>query len=72
MRMSLYTIYDKPPDFPDSYPVRRFDITGDDVTPGPIVGQGKTLEAARSYVPVGLHRIARAVTDHPTIIESWL
>lgn len=72
MKTNLYTIYERHPDFPDSFPVRKFTLTNGDLVPGDIIGQGNTLSAARSYIPVGLTRFVRAIGDHPTIVETWL
>ena len=68
-----YVIYDHPSDYPDSYPVRRFEWA----TPKDLIGVGKTLEEARALLPVGLYKMPRRFTiddqpDDPCIAEVWI
>ena len=73
--ISVYTIFDKPTDFPDDFVCRRFESLGEPeprVIPCEVVGTGKTLEEVRKCVPAGLHRLDRTPGDDPNIVETWI
>lgn len=66
---SLWTVYERPSDFPNSFVARRFTLAGptDDLIIGP------TLDALRQRLAAcGLYMIPRSPDDDPVIVESWL
>lgn len=69
----IWTVYEKPSDFPDSFVVRRYWVTGGEVlhdsAPRAITS---TLESARVLIPAGLVRMPRQPADDPAIVEVWL
>lgn len=69
-RLILYTIYERPKDFPDKFVVRAWEI-GRAPCPGKATAFN-TLEEARSAVPRGLYCLHRHPTDEPAIVESWI
>ena len=69
-RVFVYTIFDRPDDFPDDFVCRKFESGG--VTPREVVGTGKTLEEVRQCLPPGLTMLARVANDDPNIVETWL
>jgi hypothetical protein len=71
--LAIYTVYEKPRDFPEEYVVRVFTVQGGNLQPGAIVARAPTLEAVQTpFVERGLHRIPRAAGDDPRIVESWI
>ena len=67
--LSLWTIYDHPSDYPDSYVARRFEL--DQLTPGVVVSSD--LEELRAhFIPMGLTCLTRSPEDAPQIVETWL
>lgn len=71
-RLSVYTIFERPTDYPDEFVCRRFESNKKGVLPCEVLGTGKTLEEVRRHVPTGLHRLDRNVGDDPNIVETWL
>lgn len=71
--VEVFTIYDSPSDYPGRFVVRRFVVTGEQITPdaGPTV-VADTLETARAAIPYGLIQMPRMEGDDAPIVESWL
>lgn len=70
----MWTVYERPSDFPHSYVIRRhvaFSDGRDIADPLPLA-VGPTLEAVRLALPPGLYRIQRHPLDQPQIVESWI
>lgn len=66
---SLWTVYDKPKDFPGLYVARKFTLAG----PTPSVMSSEDLDALRDALArMGLTPMARSPEDDPVIIESWI
>lgn len=66
--LSIWIVYEDPPDFPNLYVARRhrgYIETGEYVT-------GNTLIDVRAKLPPGLMRIERSASDDPMIRESWI
>lgn len=66
--LSIWIVYEDPPDFPNQYVARRhrgYIVTGEYVT-------GNTLVDVRAKLPPGLMRIERSAGDDPMIRESWI
>ena len=70
----IFTVYERPEDYPDGYVVRGWTVFDGDPLPVPdsIAQRFKDLKAARRSIPSGLHRVERARSDDPTICEVWL
>jgi hypothetical protein len=67
--LDMWTIYNGPKDFPGEFVARRFvlDQPTQDAFGGP------TLAAVRQpFLDAGLYCMARADTDDPVIVETWL
>jgi hypothetical protein len=69
--MDVWTIYERPRDYPDSYVVRAWTTRGGEPTPGP-ARTAPTLDAARKLVPRGMHRLPPFPGDDPVIVETWI
>lgn len=65
----LWTIYDKPTDYPGLYVARKFTLAGPTAT----TMTSEDLDALRNALArMGLARIARSPEDDPVIIETWI
>lgn len=72
-KLTAYTIYDHPSDFPNSFVVRRFVVRGPDPEPDALpYAVGPTLAAVRRRLPPGLYRLRRSAADEPQIVETWI
>jgi hypothetical protein len=73
--MSMFTIYERPLDFPDCYVVREFHILRGNPEPVPTnhLSFAGTLAGARKLVPpsAGIC-MARSAGDEAQIVETWL
>jgi hypothetical protein len=72
--LTIFVVYERPSDFPDSYVVRRHVVQ-----PGGLLAVDKeplsvaaTLDEVRSALPTGLFRIGRFTADDPVIKEVWI
>jgi hypothetical protein len=71
--LSMWTIYDHPRDFPDSYVARRFEVTEEGSFPTTDTIVGHELESLRlTMIEAGLVTIGRDESDESQIIETWL
>jgi hypothetical protein len=71
--LTMWTIYERPKDFPGGFVVRPWTLTRGGR--GPVPGAAYTarsLEEARGHVPPGLYRQDRAPDDDGAIVETWL
>lgn len=73
--LSIWTVYDHPADFPNSYVARRFEVgkhsRGIPTVTTDIV-QGELQIIRESFRHCGLTCLQRDDSDEPQIIESWL
>ena len=68
----MFTVYDHPRDYPDSYVVRRWLIGAGEVTADPEpTCVTPSLELARASIPDGLYLLHRHRDDDPSIVETW-
>lgn len=70
--LHIWTIYDRPLDFPDRVVVRRFEVTGGQTRATPGVSVHETLDQARASLSPGLFCFPRQAGDEPQIVECWL
>lgn len=70
--MSIYTVYERPRDYPNGFVVRRHVVRPGVSIPAQVVGTAPSLAAARNLIPSGLTRQPRDPKDEPQIVESWL
>lgn len=69
----LYTIYDRPRDFPGHVVVRPTVVSALGVRQRPCVGiYGSVDEAREDMRALGLYLIPRDVRDDPCIVETWV
>jgi hypothetical protein len=67
--LSLWTVFDHPKDFPDTFVARRFEA-GNGPTDDVVSGELALIREAMTRC--GLYRLARAPSDDPKIVETWL
>jgi hypothetical protein len=70
--LAIWTIYDKPPDHPEGYFARLFEVAD-----GETVATGATMAGAldqmrASFERAGLVNISRQEGDDPKVVESWI
>ena len=71
--LTIWTIFDKPKDFPEGYIARRFEVseggrtlaTRDTLT-------GKLEDIRMALEKAGLMKMAREDGDEPQIVENWV
>jgi hypothetical protein len=68
----IWTVYERPRDFPDHYIARPFYCSLGHTTPLPAHLQAASLESLRMLLPVGLTLLARSPGDDPSIVETWI
>ena len=71
-RLTMWTVYDRPTDHPDSFVARRWSIE-----PGGARAERVTI-VARAIAPIrawlhatGFHRMPAMPGDDPVILETW-
>jgi hypothetical protein len=73
--LRMWTVYDRPSDFPNSCVARLWQINRGDPEPqatGEII-VGHTVEAVRQQLArCGLTCLARSEGDDPCVVETWL
>lgn len=70
---SVWTVYDKPSDYPDQYVARRFDVSKGKVIITNEIITSLFLEKVREAMRArGLYRMDRNPNDEPQIVECWL
>ena len=69
----MWTIYDHPRDYPDSFVARKFLIAGGAPTPTSEIILSTSLDKLRAImVGRGLSCITRSPGDDPVVVETWL
>jgi hypothetical protein len=70
--LSMWTIYNHPRDFPDSYVARRYEIAIKPIATDDMI-VGRELNPLRNVmIEAGLTVITRNEEDDALIIETWL
>jgi hypothetical protein len=73
--LSIWTVYDHPKDFPDTFVARRYEAGGggksaNTATADAVVGDLALIREAMTRC--GLYRMQRAPVDPREIVETWL
>lgn len=85
MGLKVWTIYERPQDYPEKFVVREFVVGAKEASAGMPPGTVQplqarveptavvdTLEEARAAIPTGTVRIRRDATDPYAVVESWV
>ncbi len=71
IQLSLWTVYERPTDFPEKFVARRWIVA-----PQPLATDdaifADDLEGLRKMIPAGLIQIPRQLGDDPVIVETWV
>lgn len=71
--LDIWTVYERPSDFPDMYVARRFEITAGKAEPTTEFIAAKLLAPVRRAMQErGLYRLDRNPNDEPQVVECWL
>lgn len=72
--LAVWTIYDHPLDFPDSYVARQWLVGETGLQATANVVQSQDLEVLRTMmlVDLGLTCLPRSPEDDPKVVESWV
>jgi hypothetical protein len=71
----MFTVYERPRDYPDKFVVRRWWIGKDPGRPIPDPDWfylADTLDEVRAHVPRHCVRLERDPNDDPKIVEVWI
>lgn len=71
-RLSSWTIFDRPKDYPDGYIARRFQISSGRVIPTLDTMTGSLDEMRATFLARGLICFQRAKSDDAKIVETWM
>ena len=74
VRMSLWTVYDHPTDFPNNYVAREWVVEDGRLGPTGNFMLANDVEIIREIllVQMHLHRLPRNENDDPKIVETWI
>jgi hypothetical protein len=70
--LSLWTVYDRPRDYPDGHIARRHEAAKGQHGPTDDVITGDLALIREAMQRCGLHRMPRAPSDDRHIVETWL
>jgi hypothetical protein len=71
--MTIWTVYERPTDYPDGFIARRFEVGGGKTTATDDTLVSNDLERLRQILArAGLIKLLRNERDEPQIVESWL
>lgn len=71
-KLAIWTVYERPKDFPESYVARMWEVTAQGPQPTQTIVEGD-LEFVRAAMrAMGLVKLLRADGDDPVILETWM
>jgi hypothetical protein len=70
--LSMWTVYDRPPDYPDAFVARRFEIGTEPVPTDDVILASELEQLRRAFRRAGLTLISRSDGDEQQIVETWL
>lgn len=75
--LSIWTIYDKPKDYPEGFIARRYEVGGADRTKPAIIATSDTLTGSLEHMRntlerAGLTVLRKHASDHANVVESWI
>ena len=70
--MVIYTIYDKPKDYPEHYVMRMLIVRDTKVIFGPLISKEKTLAEVRKKLKPGMVMMPSYENDDRAILETWM
>ncbi len=70
--LSMWTVYERPMDRPDSYVARRWVVRNGQLAATNDLHIAEDLVRLRRLLPQGLERLPRDPEDDPVIVETWI
>jgi hypothetical protein len=70
--LAIWTIYDRPKDFPDGFIARRREVSDGVSAPTRDTITGKLEDIRMAFWKAGLMKLSRQEGDEPQVIESWV
>lgn len=70
--LELWTVYDRPADFPSSAVARHWLVGPDGAASSDGLLIAPSLDLLRAMLPAGMVVIPRDERDDPAIVETWL
>lgn len=71
--LEIWTIFERPKDFPDHFVVRRFRVSSAGLEMDPTLWSiGDSLAEARASIPEHCTCLGREPGDEAQIVESWI
>lgn len=72
--LRMWTIYDHPPDYPDKFVARMFEVNANGLRPTGSIIIGSDLEKLRNVLQFEMHlvKLMRNSEDNSKIVETWL
>jgi hypothetical protein len=71
-KLSMWTVFDHPKDFPHSFVARRFEVNGTGVIATDDIVQGDLNILRESFLKAGMYCLTRNDDDDEKIVETWL
>lgn len=68
----LWTVYDRPADYPSSAVARRWIVDAAGLSYTDAIVVAPTVDLVRALIPAGMVAIPRHEKDDPVIVETWL
>ena len=68
----IWTIYERPSDFPDKFVLRSWEVEADSPAPMTASVMADTIDEIRNLLPRGLVCLAGCTHHDPRIVETWL
>ena len=72
--LRIWTVYERPKDYPDSYVARLFEVDADGSRPTESIIICERLEQLQDMLEFEMHltKLMRHPEDDPVIVETWL
>ena len=70
--VEIWTIYDRPLDFPEGFIARRFEVVPGSARPTTEALTGTLANLRREMERQGRVCLPRDPGDHPNVVESWI
>ena len=72
-QLTIWTIYDKPKDYPHGFIARKFLASRDSLVPTQSIMICSNIEPIQQELEAnGFAKVSRDFADQPSIVESWL
>lgn len=70
--LAIWTIYNRPKDYPDGFIARLHEVGKGKTGPTDKTVMGELDHIRHAFYRAGMSRLPRSVDDEPQVIESWL